>query len=133
VRVAFDESFDPPAAVLPVRVGSVDADGPAVLVHAIIDTGADCSVIPARVARLLKLPIVDKVSVRGFAGDAEPRPVFVARLRIGETSLLARILAIGTEPLLGRDILNQLVMRFDGPNQRLQLEPQPRRRARPAL
>jgi predicted aspartyl protease len=130
VRFAFDQSYDPPAPVLPLHVSGVDAEGPAVLVHALIDTGADCSVIPARVARLLKLPIVDKASVRGFAGDPEQRPIFAARLRIGETILLARLLAIGTEPLLGRDILNQLVVRIDGPNHQLHLTTQPRARPR---
>jgi predicted aspartyl protease len=134
VRFAFDETFDPPAPVLPVHVEGVTSDSLGVLVHAIVDAGADCSVIPARVARVLKLPIVDHVFVKGFAGDDEPRLMYAARLRIGGRRILARVLALGNEPLLGRDVLNSLVLRVDGPKLQLQIvasrraPPPPRKR-----
>lgn len=128
--VAFDESYDPPMPVLPVHVSGVDADSPGVLLHAIVDTGADCSVLPERTVRTLRLPVVDIVSVQGFAGESRARPIYAARLRIGGKTLLARIIGFGSEALLGRDVLNRLVMRFNGPERQLELVPPKRRGSR---
>ena len=67
-RVVFDRSFDPPASVLPVRIAGVGEDDPAVLLRMLVDTGADCTLIPVRVARSLRLPIVDRIRVLGVGG-----------------------------------------------------------------
>lgn len=119
--VPFDDTYDPPMPVLPVRVSGVDAGGPGILLHAVVDTGADCSVIPERTANMLRLPIVDMVSVQGFAGDGKPRPIYAARLRIADLNILARVVALGSEPLLGRDVLNRLVLHVDGPAHKLRV------------
>jgi predicted aspartyl protease len=129
VLVPFDDTYDPPMPVLPVHVSGVDADGPGVLLHAVVDTGADCSVIPERSARVLRLPIVDMVSVEGFAGDGKPRPIYAARLRFGGHNILARVVAFGEEPLVGRDVLNRLVLHLDGPAQKLRVMQIRRKRA----
>lgn len=128
--VPFDDSYDPPMPVLPVHVSGVDADGPGVLLHAVVDTGADCSVIPERTARVLRLPIVDMISVQGFAGDGKPRPIYAARLRFDGHDMLARVIAFGREPLLGRDVLNLLILQLDGPGQKLRVMQTRRQRAR---
>lgn len=116
MKVAFDNSYDPPAPVLPVHVSGINRSGAGLLLHALVDTGADCSVIPARLVRTLRLPLVDKVSVKGFAGKAEPLAVHAVQMRVAGRRLLARVVAFGTEPLLGRDILNQFELRLDGPS-----------------
>jgi predicted aspartyl protease len=130
VKISYDRSYDPPMPVVPVRISGVEADGPGILVHAILDTGADCSVIPERHAQLLHLPMVDVASVHGFADGGKTRPLYAARLRIGARNLLARVIAYGSEPLLGRDVLNQLVVRLDGPELQLQLTSPPPRSKR---
>ena len=125
--VPFDDSYDPPMPVLPVHVSGVDLDSAGLLLHAIVDTGADCSVIPERTVRMLKLPVVDMVSVQGFAGDSKAQRIYAARLRIAGRSILARIVGFGGEPLLGRDVLNQLVLRLDGPDRQLEIVARRRR------
>lgn len=130
MKIAFDDSYDPPAPVLPVHVSGVKGTGPGLLLHALVDTGADCSVISARVVRALRLPIVDKVIVKGFAGKAEPSAVHAIQMRVGGRRLLARVVASGTESLLGRDILNQLELYLDGHSAVCELAPATRRRRR---
>lgn len=127
--VPFDDSYDPPMPVLPIHVSGVDANGPGVLLHAVVDTGADCSVIPVRAARALRLPVVDMISVQGFAGDGKARPIYAARLRFAGHNMLARVIAFGEEPLLGRDVLNRLVLHLDGPAQKLRVMQTRRKRA----
>jgi len=114
-RVVFDRSFDPPASVLPVRIAGPGEDERAVLLRMLVDTGADCTVIPARLAKSLGLPIIDEIRVIGVGGKPIAAPVHAARVRLGALHALARVVAMGDEALLGRDLLNRLLLRIDGP------------------
>lgn len=121
----FDTSFDPPAPVLPVHVSGIAEHGPAVLQQMLVDTGADVSLIPEKIARTLRLPLVDHVNIVGVGGAILAVPVHAARLRLGTLRVLARLVAYGDEALLGRELLNLLVMRFEGPDQLLHLPGKP--------
>jgi predicted aspartyl protease len=114
-RAAFDESFDPPAPVLPVHVGGLQEHHPGVMLSMLVDTGADCTLVPIRFARSLALPLVDRVQVQGVGGGLQRASVFAARVQIGTLRTLARVVGFGDEALLGRDILNGLSLRIDGP------------------
>lgn len=129
-RVVFDRGFDPPASVLPVRIAGVGADAPAVLLRMLVDTGADCTLVPVHIARSLQLPIVDRVRVVGVEGKAVAAPVHAARIRVGPLQTLARVVALGDEALLGRDLLNRLVLHIDGPRGVVEATSSPRRSKR---
>lgn len=114
-RVAFDATFDPPAPVLPVRISGLDEHGPAAMLRMLVDTGADCTLIPEKIARSLRLPVVDRAEIQGVASKGQSANVHAARIRLGALRVLARVVALGDECLLGRDILNRVVLQYDGP------------------
>ena len=116
--------------MLPVGICGMDADAPTTMLRMLVDTGADCSLIPVTVARALRLPVVDKVSMRGVgAQNATSVPVHAAQVLIGGTQLIARLIAFQDEALLGRDVLNLLKIELDGPGEWLSVSlPASRRR-----
>jgi predicted aspartyl protease len=120
-RVSLDTTFDPPAPVLPVRISGLDEHDPAAMVRMLVDTGADCTLIPVKLARTLRLPVVDKAEIQGVGAKPQEANVHAARIRLGSLRVLARVVALGDECLVGRDILNRVVLHLDGPAQILQV------------
>ena len=113
-RFAYDAGFQPPAPVLPLRVAS-PLRGEGVLLPALLDTGADCTLIPVRVARRLRLPRVGRTRVAGVTGDEQIASVHAARVEVAGIALIAPLVALGEESIIGRDLLNRWHVDLDGP------------------
>ncbi len=117
IEIDYDTSLHPPAPIVPVTV-----EGPAgmlVLVRMLLDTGADCTVLPESVVRRLRLPPIDRVTIAGVVGGHRRVTAHVAHLALGDTSLLVRVVAFGHEAILGRDAHEHVVVRLHGPEQRV--------------
>ena len=106
--------FDPAAPVLPLVV-SAPSDVERVELPALVDTGADTTLIPIGIARALRLPLVDRTSLQGIGPKLYPAGVHAAVVRIGRFRALVRLTAFGDEALIGRDLLERLVLVLDGP------------------
>jgi len=115
----YDTHRSPPAPVLPVRLGPPRAE-PATAVAALVDSGADVTVLPEGLPQALGLPQVGEVTVRGVAGTARV-PVFAARVEAAGRRWIAEVVGVGGEALLGRDLLNHWVVTLDGPRRSLHL------------
>jgi predicted aspartyl protease len=113
-RLAYDASLDPPAPVVPVRISGPTGED-AVLLPMLVDTGADCTLIPASIVRRLGLPRIDVIGVSGVGGGKGRATVHAASVEFGGVRVIARIVAFADEAILGRDVLNQTVVRLDGP------------------
>ena len=121
--------------IIPVRVSRPDAavvDARHFLVDAMLDTGAEMTVIHRRIAEDLSLPIVNSVELRGVT-SSEPCYVYAARLAI-HTSDLRETISPLTSPiysfsgkhvvgaplieerncLIGMDILDRLKLEVGG-------------------
>jgi clan AA aspartic protease len=95
---------------------------PAVVVTALVDTGADISVIPQHIARQLRLPFVRRIQVFGVDGSARFATVNSVEVEIPGFQDLVEAVAFGNEALIGRDLLNRWVAHLDGPQGLLRLD-----------
>ena len=126
-RFAYDEDVDPPAPVIPVRISRPIGED-AVLLPMLVDTGADCTLVPARVVRRLGLPQVDAITVIGVGGARRRSTMHAATLALGERRFVARVVAFPDEAVLGRDVLNQTVVTLDGPSLKVAVESRARKK-----
>lgn len=113
-RFAYDPGLSPPAPMVPVRVSAPVGDR-ALLVPMLVDSGADCTLVPAATVRQLGLPQIDAIGLTGVGGARRLAPVHAAVVELGGLRVMARVVAFLDEAILGRDILNQLVVVLDGP------------------
>jgi hypothetical protein len=114
--------FLPPAPVVDLRVSggsSVET------VEALIDSGADATCIPEHVVERLELQPISILLVGGAGGTAENRFVYRAlSLRLEHISLdNYAVIAMPIEyGIIGRDLMNRLRIRLDGPELRFAIE-----------
>jgi predicted aspartyl protease len=125
---AYSSSFRPPAPVLAVRVSAPGRE-PAVGLLALIDSGADLSVVPRSTPDALALPQVSTTNLQGVTGVAERTSVHAAAFEIAGSTELVEVVAWGDEAIVGRDLLNRFVLELDGPRETLTISaPSPPRR-----
>ena len=88
---------------------------------ALIDTGADCCVIPETLRRELGIPPRGEARVSGVHGDdSRSYPTCYVDFTIGGINFRnIEVVSIPGEEyvILGRDVLNQKVLHADGPAQ----------------
>lgn len=92
------------------------------MLRALVDTGADCTLVPREVALALQLPAVDEIWIEGVVGEARRAVVHAARVEFARVACLARVVAFGREAILGRDLLNRTVAQLDGPRRSLSFD-----------
>jgi predicted aspartyl protease len=129
IRFAYDKHLDPPAPVVPVRVAGRVSEH-AVMLPMLVDTGADATLVPARIVHRLGLPLVDVVAVSGVDGLKQRATVHLASVELAELRVNARIIAFADEAILGRDVLNQSIVTLDGPGLTISVQPAARKRRR---
>jgi predicted aspartyl protease len=113
-RAGYDASLDPPAPVLPVRISGPIGEE-AVMLPMLVDSGADCTLVPASIVRRLGLPQIDVIGLTGVGGARSRATVHAASVELGGLRWLVRVVAFADEAILGRDVLNQAVVTLDGP------------------
>ena len=120
-----DQNFDPPALVLDVEITHPNPkDKRHVTKKALIDTGADGSVIPENIRDKWELHQTGEVTTVDFRREETLEPTYDVRIAInGLVSKIVEVTVANREHvLLGRDILNELKMCADGKGQSFTLE-----------
>jgi len=117
MKAAYDTSLLPPAPFVPVRLASLAVHAEPVAIQAKIDTGADLTVIPARLIEQLQLMSAGEIEVEGYDGRRATLQVYDVNLHIDQLSLPGLLVVAFAEDyvLLGRDVLNRLRVLLDGP------------------
>jgi hypothetical protein len=100
-------------------------------IEAFLDTGSDCTLIPLEVVSILQLPVLKmKESITGVGGGNTIGYPCRASLAFAECSFTgvmviaceARLIGGDQRMILGRDILNQCCVKFDGKRQQFSFE-----------
>ena len=111
-------TYYPPMPALQVRLGYPEKALTLGPLEAIVDTGADGTLVPQSLIDELEAPFVDDVRVRSHWGEWRNMQLFTVDVGIESLRLPAVEVAgddWGQEIVLGRNVLNRLRLLLDGP------------------
>ena len=111
--------FDPPAPLATVTVKSHQLGVVIRDVPMLLDTGADVSLLPRSHAAMLATTDAERCELEAFDGTKSTALVVTAELQFLGKSFRGQFLLIdGWHGVLGRNVLNNLSLLFDGPSRK---------------
>jgi predicted aspartyl protease len=116
----YSRRYTPPAPILEIALSDVDGDvfiGP---VEALLDTGSDGSLVPISYLEQLEVPIAREARLQSHWGEKRTVWLYLIDIVI-EGVRLAGVEVVGDDRgqgvLLGRNVLNTLDVRLNGPSE----------------
>ena len=114
----YNNAYDPPAPFMPITVDGLDPTKVSVTVSAFVDSGADGTMLPLDILQAVGAVYEDRVWLSGNDGRATAVGTAIQYPFTSKPKPLMRSLPFampaGSEPLIGRDVLNQLVVTLHG-------------------
>ena len=119
MKYPYLETYSPPAPILEVYFGYPGQSLSIGPVTALIDTGADGTLVPQSILDVLQAPLVDRMRIRSHWGEWRTVQVYTLDIGLGNLRLpvIEAVGDSGKEIILGRNVLNRLRLLVDGPNQ----------------
>ena len=120
----YSARYQPPMPAVEIALGAPEADYSLGPLPAILDTGADITVVPQEYLIRLDAPIVAGGYLRSPWGERQSVKIYEVNLRIQGHDLHHVEVASepgGREVLLGRNVLNLLNLQLDGPGETVTL------------
>lgn len=113
----YDSSYYPAMPIIEIQVRRRTGQPPITL-KAIVDTGADATLIPMTILRRLKVRKGRTGWLSSPAGERYEVDLYVIAVQVGEHQLLY-VDAVGSERynevIVGRDVLNQFIVNLNAP------------------
>lgn len=124
MAIPYDFSKIPAAPNLEIQVSAPETFSFSEPLRALVDTGADFSVVPLQYLLSVDAPETRSAFARGLWGKRQPVTLYLVDIRL-EIGTFSGIEVIGTddedEAILGRNVLNKLFLLLEGPNQQIQI------------
>ena len=121
----YDSSYDPPAPVIPIRIGVPNRSEPEDQHLAFLDSGADATAIPVDLLWAIGARVVGQGRLSGVTGVSIEVDLFRVVIYM-PTGVTYGIRAVGAKDddviILGRDVLNQWRITLDGPGETVEIE-----------
>lgn len=124
MKFPYDSKYFPPAPVIEVRLGAPNSALSVGPFQALIDSGADATIVPIRMIESLGLQVDNRKFLVSPWGERRQVDVYLLDVQVGKTKFpVVEIVAddYGNEFILGRNVLNKLAVLLDGPNTELDL------------
>ena len=118
-------TYTPPIPALEIGLQVPDNGHSVGDVVAVLDTGADITMVPLALLEQINAPELDEVRLRSHWGEQTLFTTYLISIQLG-VETLPGVEVVGDpysqqEVLLGRDVLNKLLLLIDGPQQRTDL------------
>lgn len=120
----YSTAYSPSAPVVEIGVRGPGEDSREIRMTAFVDTGADATMLPIHILRIVGAEYIEPRYIRGVTGVRTLAETDLAVVHVGQQFIpipTAVALLRGEEAILGRDVLNHLVLTLDGPSEVLEL------------
>ena len=110
------ENFNPPAPVMEVSLSIPTGQSVILKLPALLDSGADITVIPEWIVQQLQLRYVDEIIASGYDGIPKQTFVYSVKLIFNDLGdfIVRAIPSNNDHVLMGRDILNRWSLLLEG-------------------
>lgn len=113
----YNRAFSPPAPFVDVEVNNYDADGEPLLLTAQLDSGADASMMPVAILEQVGARFEATQFAHDFSGQTHMVDLYSAAITLAGRTFYLRVIAQedSSEGIIGRDVLNHMVVTLNGP------------------
>jgi predicted aspartyl protease len=115
---SYDSNYNPAAPIVQIGLSPSGQTGVREEITALVDSGADATMIPVEILTAAGARYVEQRQMRGVVGQAIRVNLYLIAVHLGG-HVLHGIRAIGLdhaeEAIIGRDVLNQLELILNGP------------------
>jgi predicted aspartyl protease len=125
MKFPYDSHYQPPFPAVQVALHNREEGLRTSSMNALLDSGADASLVPIVFLREVIAPVLTDTRIRSHWGEWRAAQLFVVDVEI-ENIKLPGIFVVGDEQgdeiVLGRDVLNKLRIFLDGPARVVEIE-----------
>ena len=124
IAYQYSHTYYPPAPVLEVNFVTIAEMRRTSTLSALVDTGADGTIVPIEYLENIRAPFVGEMFIRTQWGDAHPVSLYKVDIQIGDITLPGIDVVgdeLSNEVIIGRDILNRLRVLLDGPQKMIEV------------
>ncbi len=114
--------YNPPAPVLPITVHIPGDSAKQVNTVALVDTGADITCFPRALINALGAEYASSYDVFAINGlSIGSKDSYFLEFEIATTKKIVEVIALGDEPILGRNLINEFTLQLHGLTQELSI------------